>query len=308
MAAAVSVPQHTLSEDPNSRTIQIHGWTITASTHPISSAADSDALHASLGIPLPEMTFSRNALTLHHEPSGFSYEFRAADALKGVKNGELGDGDGGVKVGYADAWLKSRTDPNSLLPLPVTVATKPYDWTYTTTYAGHEPEEEATSSSSTVAWAPGDPQNQAHSIPIAELTRPDPILFYAEIPLFEDELHDNGASHLLVRIRVMPTCIFILSRFTLRVDNVLFRARDTRIYHSFASSPPLIVRETSGWEAPYDRVKAHLSRRDDLTPLTDPNFIGRVLSGLPKRASQVDGAGTQWRGLGTSVDIATLQK
>jgi hypothetical protein len=54
---------------------------------------------------------------------------------------------------------------------------------------------------------------------------------------------------------VMPTCIFILSRFTLRVDNVLFRAHDTRIYHSFASSPPVVVRETRGWEAPYDRVK-----------------------------------------------------
>ena len=53
----------------------------------------------------------------------------------------------------------------------------------------------------------------------------------------------------------MPTCIFILSRFILRVDNVLFRTYDTRIYHSFSSSPPLLVRECSGWEAPYDRVK-----------------------------------------------------
>lgn len=53
----------------------------------------------------------------------------------------------------------------------------------------------------------------------------------------------------------MPTCIFILQRFTLRVDGVLFRTYDTRIYHSFASLPPLIVRECSGWEAPYEHVK-----------------------------------------------------
>jgi len=52
----------------------------------------------------------------------------------------------------------------------------------------------------------------------------------------------------------MPTCIFILARLTLRVDNVLFRTYDTRIFHSYASNPPLIVREASGWEAPYDRV------------------------------------------------------
>lgn len=53
----------------------------------------------------------------------------------------------------------------------------------------------------------------------------------------------------------MPTCLFILARFTLRVDHVLFRTYDTRIYHSFASSPPLIVRERAGWEAPYERVQ-----------------------------------------------------
>ena len=53
----------------------------------------------------------------------------------------------------------------------------------------------------------------------------------------------------------MPSCLFVLSRFTLRVDNVLFRTHDTRIYHSFSSEPPLVIRETCGWEAPYDIVK-----------------------------------------------------
>jgi hypothetical protein len=51
----------------------------------------------------------------------------------------------------------------------------------------------------------------------------------------------------------MPSCIFLLSRFTLRVDNVLFRTFDTRIYHSFSS--PLVIRELSGMEAPYEQVK-----------------------------------------------------
>jgi len=51
----------------------------------------------------------------------------------------------------------------------------------------------------------------------------------------------------------MPGALFILSRFALRVDNVIFRTYDTRIYHSFTSS--LIVREVSGWEAPYDHVQ-----------------------------------------------------
>lgn len=77
--------------------------------------------------------------------------------------------------------------------MPNTVPTKPFDWTYTTTYVGHRVDAKAAEED----WVP---ENSSNGIPIAELTRPDPILFYAEIPLFEDELHDNGASHLLVRI------------------------------------------------------------------------------------------------------------
>jgi type 2A phosphatase activator TIP41 len=77
--------------------------------------------------------------------------------------------------------------------MPKTVVTKPYDWTYTSTYPGHNLE-------NAIRWRVADPEDASHEIPIAELTRQDPILFYAEIPLYEDELHDNGSSALLVRI------------------------------------------------------------------------------------------------------------
>lgn len=108
MSSAVAVPHHKLSETPNSRSIEIKDWLITASTNPISNAGESDALQASLGIPLPEMTFGSNYLALEHRASGWKYAFCTGDALAGVKNGALCEGDGGVKVGYADAWLKSR--------------------------------------------------------------------------------------------------------------------------------------------------------------------------------------------------------
>lgn len=32
----------------------------------------------------------------------------------------------------------------------------------------------------------------------------DPILFYDDVTLFEDELHDHGAVQLNVKVRVMP--------------------------------------------------------------------------------------------------------
>ena len=87
----------------------------------------------------------------------------------------------------------TRTDPDTKLPLPDTVDAKPYDWTYTTTYAGK-------ASNHAAKFQPADPEDPSHIIDIAELTKRDPIQFYAEIPLYEDELHDNGASQLTVRV------------------------------------------------------------------------------------------------------------
>ena len=109
MSAAVSVPKHRLLESPNSRAIEIGSWTITACTNPISDAGRCDALQSAIGgIPLPEMTFGNNSLELEHRDTGWKYAFDTEEALKCVRNGELQEGDGGVKVGYADAWLRSR--------------------------------------------------------------------------------------------------------------------------------------------------------------------------------------------------------
>lgn len=108
MASAVKLPRHTLQESPNSRGITVYDWQISAWTHPISNATELDEIQASVDIPLPEMTFGNNILELEHKPSGWKYEFSATRALKGVKNGLLEEGDGGVKVGYAEDWLKSR--------------------------------------------------------------------------------------------------------------------------------------------------------------------------------------------------------
>jgi type 2A phosphatase activator TIP41 len=102
------IPKHKLFESPNTRSIEINDWFITATTNSISNAPECDALQATLGIPLPEMTFGNNSLTLKHIPSGTKYAFSTLEALKCVKRGELGEGDGGVKVGYADKWLQSR--------------------------------------------------------------------------------------------------------------------------------------------------------------------------------------------------------
>lgn len=78
---------------------------------------------------------------------------------------------------------------------------KPYDWTYTTTHPG----------TTSISGTPPRPVPQPPvfvpapsdhpGIPLHLLARQDiPILFYDEIPLFEDELGDNGIAELVVRV------------------------------------------------------------------------------------------------------------
>lgn len=104
----VSVPKLAIDETGDERTITFNNWKITATKKSIVTASEGDELQKKLGFPLPEMTFGSNGLTLIHTPSQTKYIFNTPAALERVKNGELEPGDGAVKVGYADEWLKSR--------------------------------------------------------------------------------------------------------------------------------------------------------------------------------------------------------
>ena len=67
-------------------------------------------------------------------------------------------------------------------------------------------------------------------IPIEMLGPENPIINYGEVVLFEDELGDKGFSRVNVRFRVMKDCFFVLLRSYTRVDHVLVRILDTRIF------------------------------------------------------------------------------
>lgn len=106
-----SIPKHDLYEAPNERAISVNGWRISTTTNPISNSNECDALQAALGIPLPEMTFGNNKLTLTHQPTGWVYVFDAPGSLSEVST----EGDGGIKVGHAKSWLDSRCGQQNLL-------------------------------------------------------------------------------------------------------------------------------------------------------------------------------------------------
>lgn len=55
------------------------------------------------------------------------------------------------------------------------------------------------------------------------------------------------------KIRVMPDRLLLLVRFFMRLDNVLFRLRDTRVYIDFDTLE--VIREHQAKECDYETVR-----------------------------------------------------
>ncbi|GAA6032853.1 hypothetical protein JCM8097_000829 [Rhodosporidiobolus ruineniae] len=255
---------HRLEQDPTAgtRSIHLHGWTVTATKRPILSIPEADQASADLDLALPEIIFGNNCLVLQHHPSGLEVKWDARGFLAEVKKGQGWDekpGAGAVSVKHADEWKRGQAASTSATA-SLTVQ-KPFDWTYTTLHRGAytlSPSSSPPSSASSTLSPSFSPAPPSHpGIPLAQLARTDiPILFFEEIPLFEDELGDNGIADVTVRVRVNHLSLYILARFSLRIDGVLFRHLDVRLFHAFGS--PEIVRQTKGREAGYEEVRERI--------------------------------------------------
>ena len=123
----------------------------------------------------------------------------------------------------------------------ITEVVKPFDWSYSTDYKG-------TMRSSVISFEP-----TKTPIPLELLKRPDPILFFDEVILYEDEMADNGITMYSCKIRVMPERLLLLCRFFMRLDNVLLRIRDTRIYIELGTGE--VIREYVAKEEKYEVVR-----------------------------------------------------
>ena len=91
--------------------------------------------------------------------------------------------------------------------------------------------------------------------------------------LYEDELADNGIAMLSCKIRVMPARLLLLVRFFMRLDGVVFRIRDTRVFVEFGSQE--VIREYTAREDTYEDVRKKLAGRkeDVLAIMRDPNRL-----------------------------------
>lgn len=142
----------------------------------------------------------------------------------------------------------------------------------------------------------------------------------------------------------MPTCLFVLLRHFLRVDGVLFRVRDVRVFHLFGTDK--VIREISGWEAEYEAVRAVRSvffppqtrcafwladrcfpvgmsdvyfrwiKRlppplTDLSPLSSSGWVHQTISAVGRRQPagvKVEDGAKPWPGLGKVTEVWELTK
>lgn len=277
---------------------------------PISKSGPIDALSRRLGgLPVPEMIFGDNLVRLRHAPTGWAVDFAAEPALDAVDK----TGANMLQVAYAGAWSSSRERSSAH---DIREVVRPYDWSYSTDYVGTETPghhhhhrggaggaSAAAAAAATGAEGAGESEEDSaetretkekkltptaeRQIPLELLRRRDPILFFDEVVLFESELDDNGISLYSVKVRVMEQRMLLLARLYMRLDNVVVRVRDTRVYVDFATEE--VIREYTAKEDSFANVKKVRSR--PFPPPFPPSPLPPFLSPLSFWFSALPGPG-----------------
>lgn len=237
-------------------------WRLTTRKLPILKADPIEALSNDIGIPIPEMIFGDNYVSLSHESSGYTLQFNARDALDLVSKTEKGM----LQVAVADQWKESR---GQQLEEDVKDVVKKFDWSYSTHYKG-------TTEAAVGKWRAAKVA-AGETVRTDLLSRQDPILFFDAVDLYEDELADNGIALLNIKVRMMPERLLILSRFFLRLDGVIVRIRDTRVYVEHASNK--VIRQYTSKEEQYEVVENMLKEKRENAPeaFRDANKIAPLL-------------------------------
>lgn len=87
------------------------GFKVSARKLPISKSGPIDIMSQKLRIPVPEMIFGDNMVSVEHLASGWRLEFNAYDALDRVDK----TGKNMLKVAYSKEWSSSRYDSRPCL-------------------------------------------------------------------------------------------------------------------------------------------------------------------------------------------------
>jgi len=239
-------------------------WEFHAQIGPILGTEDFTRWESEL-FTLPEMVFGDNCLQIAHKPSGLTFRFRPREALECCMGATAP-----AELPYADKWKdkSSTTNMDGWKSSEIKASDTHFDWTYCTNYRGE-------------AFLEGSDAgavcelSESAAIDYDLLRQPDEILFHKEMILYEDELHDNGMSTLSIRMRVMPSCFFVLMRLFLRVDNSLLRIHDTRLFHKFGEAT--CIRESKilqkPWAPLFEETQGLVDNQGKAGPYADPNML-----------------------------------
>lgn len=274
----------TISQTPKTNqqiaieTYAIKDWKFIFKKSGILPSKELDQLSDDLKLQgIPDIVYGNNIAILTNEKNNFAYEVSPQDSLSFCNFEKLNstfkenfdktqDIDTinviptELKIKQAEFWKNKKISENA----EIKVLEKISDWTYSSPYKGSikslkskEAKEDLKSEMENLSVDSKEKniylEKTDEEIPLHNLTAANPIKWFNEFLLFEDELGDCGLSQSTFRFRTMDDCFFGLLRSYLRVDDVCVRIYDTRIYHEFGKN--FILREFSVRENSFEEIK-----------------------------------------------------
>jgi len=264
--------KYILNVPPNNKEIELSkfsykGWDFYSHTENMLNSKDLDILiknkeENGLYIShLPEIFYGFNRLFLLNESQNFCYEFNPLQMLSLTNNNVRQKLLKEKEIYYIPTQAKSqysKTDDTK----------NEMDWSFSSPYMGH-----ITSINNCIMnkYYPKINETKKFRTEKSNMIFPEikveNVLNYNQVQFFEDELGDIGLSEGKIGFGVMDQCFLGLMRCYLRVDNMLVRNIDTKIYHKFGEK--YIIRNFSVKEKTYDELKNngfHLSNQWNLSP------------------------------------------
>ena len=264
--------KHILNVPPNNKEIELSkfsykGWDFYSHTENMLNSKDLDILiknkeENGLYIShLPEIFYGFNRLFLINESCNFCYEFNPLQMLSLTNNNIRQKSLKEKEIYYIPTQAKSKYSKTDDIKNEM-------DWSFSSPYMGH-----ITSINNCMMnkYYLQAKETKKFKIEKSDLIFPEikveNVLNYNQVQFFEDELGDIGLSEGKIGFGVMNQCFLGLMRCYLRVDNMLVRNIDTKIYHKFGEK--YIIRNFTVREKTYDELKNngfHLSNQWNLSP------------------------------------------
>jgi hypothetical protein len=125
-----------------------------------------------------------------------------------------------------------------------------YDWTFSTPYTGSFIFS-TLRRRSPIHWQ----QALTSDMDMKLLTdQTQPILYFDDVNLYEDDMHDNGYTSLRCKLRVMPSCFYVLMTLFVRVDHVMLRVREVRLFCKFNDNDVKVSRDVCWRECKWEKL------------------------------------------------------